>query len=155
MFNAFISLALSLLSNLQVNISAKKNKIRFLKFTLQNFVVDTSEQRCQPVNYSSNKFCLFIYLFIYWARIKINICDRWKDKQILSSFLSKSCKINPEGTCGPIWPEVVPLALSSLWPYYCIKKIVNMWSLKSDIFREVMPIKLWEYIDRVRLNHQT
>ena len=29
-----------------------------MKFTLQNFVVDTSEQRCQPVNYSSKSFKL-------------------------------------------------------------------------------------------------
>ena len=30
----------------------------------------------------------------------------------------KTLKINPEGTCGPIWPGVVPLVLSNLWLYY-------------------------------------
>ena len=45
-----------------------------------------------------------------------------EQQQILSEF----CKINPEGTCGPIWPEVVPFSLSCPWLYYCVKKIVNM-----------------------------
>ena len=39
---------------------------------------------------------------------------------------SRFSKFDPEGSCGPTWPEVVPLALSSLWLYYCIKKIVNI-----------------------------
>ena len=29
--------------------------------------------------------------------------------------VSKTLNINPEGTCGPIWPGVVPLSLSWLW----------------------------------------
>ena len=39
---------------------------------------------------------------------------------------SRFSKLDPEGSCGPTWPEVVPLALSSLWLYSCIKKIINM-----------------------------
>ena len=35
------------------------------------------------------------------------------------------CKINPEGTCGPTWPEVVPFSLSSLWLYYCLGREIS------------------------------
>ena len=32
-------------------VTSKKRKTRFLKFTLKFFVVDTSEQRCQPLSH--------------------------------------------------------------------------------------------------------
>ena len=56
-----------------------------------------------------------------------------QQQQILSEF----CKINPEGTCGPIWSEVVPFSSSSHWLYYCVKKFVDMCILKSDILSDL------------------
>ena len=47
---------------------------------------------------------------------------RTKTQQILS----KSWKINPEGTCGPIWPVVIPLVLSPSWLYCGVKEIVDI-----------------------------
>ena len=59
---------------------------------------------------------LFLPLSILWRERKHN----------------KFCKFDPEGTCGPIWPEVVPLLLPCHWLCDCIKKFVDMWSLKND-----------------------
>ena len=33
------------------------------------------------------------------------------------------CKINPEGTCGPIRPENSASSLSPSWLHFCIKKL--------------------------------
>ena len=52
--------------------------------------------------------------------------------------LVKNSKINSEGTCGSIWPEVVPLSSYWLRPYYCVKKFVIMWKFKSDLFSIVL-----------------
>ena len=38
----------------------------------------------------------------------------------------KTCKINPQGTCGPIWTKNSALFLSASWLHYGAKKIVNM-----------------------------
>ena len=37
-----------------------------------------------------------------------------------------SCKIDPEGTLGPIWPEMVPFFSSCSWLYRDFNQIVNM-----------------------------
>ena len=70
-------------------------------------------------------------LTLYWVGTRLNkdlivfLNGREREAKTITKF-PKFSKINPEGTCGPIWPEVVPLVLSSLWLYYCVKKIVNM-----------------------------
>ena len=52
-------------------------------------------------------------------------------------------KIDTDGTCGPIWMELVPIFLSWSWHLICIKKVVNKVILKSDLIiakKNVMPI---------------
>ena len=79
---------------------------------------------------------------------------RTKSKQAHQN-LSESCKINPEGTCGPIWPGNVPLILPSHWPYYCTKKIVKMWCSKSDIFSDNWILKRHQsVIEKIALSEQ-
>ena len=46
--------------------------------------------------------------------------------------MSKTFKFYPEGTCGPIWPGVVPLFLLFSWLYCCVKKIVKMWTFNTS-----------------------
>ena len=52
---------------------------------------------------------------------------------ILWSFCEDIVKINPEGTCGPIWPEVVPLVLSHSWHQNGTKNFVN-WVVLNNSF---------------------
>ena len=51
-----------------------------------------------------------------------------EEQQQIFGEKSVSCKINPEGTRGPIWLGVVPFCFSYPWLYYCVKKTVNMLS---------------------------
>ena len=70
-----------------------------------------------------------------WCRI---YPERFIDKlRRTSKYLSKSCKFDPEGSRSPIGLKNSAFFLSWLWLYYSIKKIVNMWSWKSDIFRDI------------------
>ena len=58
---------------------------------------------------------------------------RERAKETITNLL-QTVKFNPEGTCGPIWPEVVPLVLFNPWLYVksmsscCMKQLTCSWS---------------------------
>ena len=89
------------------------------------------------------KVTLFIMLIIEAYRER-----ETKNINKFSSKVTKTLKTYPEGSRGPIRPGVVPLVLSSLWLNYCIKKIVIMWVLKSDLFTK-SDAKNWEHSRKI------
>ena len=58
-------------------------------------------------------------------RTRVGCLERERANETITNFV-QTVKFNPEGTCGPIWPEVVPLFRSCSWPHCGAKKIVKM-----------------------------
>ena len=62
-----------------------------------------------------------------WLNCKTNRAN--EQQQQIFNKSDKLCKINPEGTCGPIWPVMVSLFLPFLRLYYSVDRIVDMWNI--------------------------
>ena len=69
--------------------------------------------------------CVLSRVAIYKKSAKFAVDNFAKMIKTITNFV-QTVKFNPEGTCGPIWPEVVPLFRSCSWPHCGAKKIVKM-----------------------------
>ena len=69
--------------------------------------------------------------------------------------MNKTCKFNPEGTCGSIWPEVVPIFFCCSWHQNGIKKFVNRVVSKNDLIIVVLSAYFGEFFQKGRKNQET
>ena len=69
--------------------------------------------------------CVLSRVAIYKKSAKFAVDNFAKMIKTITNFV-QTVKFNPEGTCGPIGPGMVPLFSSSLRLYYSVDKIVNM-----------------------------
>ena len=73
---------------------------------------------------------VFLLIFKYYLIFKKD--PRNESKQVHQN-LSESCKFDPDGTRGPIWPVDTVLESWCGGHHACIKKFVDLTTSKSDL----------------------